>query len=86
MGRDDEAQEHIAIALPHMENEKEYDRACFESICGNIDKTLELLSIALEKKQTTLEFIRRDQDLDFVRQDSRYKIFETRFSQSVVEY
>jgi hypothetical protein len=47
---------------------------------------LELLSIALEKKQTTLEFIRRDQDLDFVRQDSRYKIFETRFSQSVVEY
>jgi tetratricopeptide (TPR) repeat protein len=86
IGRDSEAQQHIEIALPYMTNEKEYDRACFESIRGDIDKALELLTIALEKKQTTIEWIRRDLDLDFIRQDSRYKLFETRFSQSVVEY
>jgi len=86
MGQDAEAQRHIEIALPYMTNEKEYDRACFESIRGNIDRALELLTIALEKKQTTIEWIRRDLDLDFIRHDSRYKLFETRFSQSVVEY
>jgi tetratricopeptide (TPR) repeat protein len=86
IGRDGDAQQHIEIALPYMTSEKEYDRACFESIRGNIDKALELLTIALEKKQTTIEWIRRDLDLDFIRQDSRYKLFETRFSQSVFEY
>lgn len=86
MGQDDEAQQHITIAWPHMANEKEYDRACFESIRGNTDEALELLKIALEKKQTTIEWIRRDLDLDFIRDDSRYELLETRFSQSVVEY
>jgi tetratricopeptide (TPR) repeat protein len=86
LGQEEEAQEHISVALPFMVNEKEYDRACFESIRGNIDGALELLTIALEKKQTTIEWIRRDLDLDFIRHDSRYELLETRFSQSVVEY
>jgi tetratricopeptide (TPR) repeat protein len=86
MGKNDEAQKHIAIALPHMDKEKEYDRACFESIRGNIDEAISLLEGALEKKQTTIEFIRRDLDLDFIRQDPRYKLFEEKYSQSVVEY
>ena len=86
IGQEEEAQEHIAIALPFMTKEKEYDRACFESIRGNVDGALELLTIALEKKQTTIEWIRRDLDLDFIRHDSRYEQLEARFSQSVVEY
>ena len=79
-----EAMEHIAIALPYMVNEKEYDRACFESIRGNVDKALELLTVALDKQQTTIEWIKRDLDLDFIRQDQRYKQFEARYTLSVV--
>jgi len=86
MGKNDEAQRHIALALPYMAKEKEYDRACFESIRGNIDEAIQLLEGALEKRQTTIEFIRRDLDLDFIRQDARYKLFEEKYAQSVVEY
>ncbi|MCX6080069.1 MAG: tetratricopeptide repeat protein [Chloroflexi bacterium] len=86
IGKQAESQAHIEIALPHMAKEKEYDRACFESIRGNIDKALELLTIALDKNQTTIEWIRRDLDLDFIRQDPRYKQFEAHFSQSIVQH
>jgi tetratricopeptide (TPR) repeat protein len=86
LGQEEAAQEHIAIALPYMSNEKEYDRACFESIRGNTETALNLLTVALEKKQTTIEWIRRDLDLDFIRNDPRYKLLEIRFSRSVVEY
>jgi len=45
------AQEHIAIARPSMEFEKEYNRVCFESISGNADQAFALLETALEKGQ-----------------------------------
>ena len=86
VGKDDEAQRHIAIAAPFMKNEKEYDRACFESIRGNVNAALELLEVALEKKQTTIEWIQRDLDLDFIRQDPRYHLMTSKSSQSVVGY
>lgn len=86
IGQNEEAELHIAVALPFMDREKEYDRACFESIRGNNDKALELLTIALEKKQTTLEWIKRDLDLDFIRHDIRYGQLEARFSQSTAHY
>lgn len=73
LGREAEAQQHIELALPKMEGEKEYDRACFEAICGNADGALELLKIALEKKQTSIDWVRRDPDLDFIRDDPRFK-------------
>ena len=53
--------------------ETEYDRACFESICGNVDEALALLKVALEKKQTPFAWARRDPDLDFIRDDPRFK-------------
>jgi len=56
-----------------MTSEKEYDRACFAAICGNPDEAIELLKIALEKKQTSLDWVRRDPDLDFIRDDRRFK-------------
>jgi len=86
VGQDDEAQRHIAIAAPYMKNEKEYDRACFESIRGNVDGALDLLETALEKKQTSVEWIQRDLDLDFIRNDSRYRLLTSKSSQSVVGY
>jgi tetratricopeptide (TPR) repeat protein len=86
IGKHEEALKHISIAAPHMSKEKEYDQACFESIRGNVDQALVMLAAALEKKQTTIEFIRRDLDLDFIRSDSRYKLFEAKFAKAMVSY
>jgi tetratricopeptide (TPR) repeat protein len=86
LGKNEESQLHISIAAPFMAGEKEYDRACFESIRGNIEVALSLLKVALEKKQTTIEWIRRDSDIDFIRRDPRYELFEKQYSQNVIQY
>jgi hypothetical protein len=86
VGQYEEAQKHILIAAPYMKNEKEYDRACFESIRGNTNEALNLLAIALDKKQTTIEWIQRDLDLDFIREDDRYQMLAAKSSQSVIDY
>jgi tetratricopeptide (TPR) repeat protein len=68
-----EAEGHIAIARPTMENENEYNRACFESICGNTDQAIEFLKAALDKQQIQLDWVRSDPDLDFIRPDPRFE-------------
>ena len=73
IGNEAEAQEHIAIARPSMEFEKEYNRACFESISGDADQAFALLEIALEKEQFQIAMLRNDPDLDFIRNDARYE-------------
>jgi tetratricopeptide (TPR) repeat protein len=72
INKEAEAQEHIAIARPTMENENEYNRACFESICGNIDQAIEFLKAALDKQQIQIDWVRSDPDLDFIRTDPRF--------------
>lgn len=72
VGQDSLAGEHLAVVRPSMEKENEYNRACFESICGNADEALELLKTALEKKQIQLNWVHNDPDLDFVRNDPRF--------------
>ncbi len=72
LGKEAEAQEHIAIARPSMEYEKEYNRACFESISGNTDLAFALLETALEKEQIQTAMLRSDPDLDFIRSDPRF--------------
>ena len=56
-----------------MEYEKEYNRACFESISGNADQAFALLEIALEKEQIQIAMLRNDPDLDFIRSDARFE-------------
>ncbi|MDP3186058.1 MAG: tetratricopeptide repeat protein [Anaerolineales bacterium] len=73
LGRETDAAEQIALARPLMEKENEYNRACFESICGNMEEALRLLKIALEKRQTSLAWVSRDPDFDFIRDDPRFK-------------
>jgi tetratricopeptide (TPR) repeat protein len=74
MGREDLAQEHIGKAMKNIfDSENEYNRACLEAICGNTDHALELLRVALRNKQTYVDWILRDPDLDFIRQDPRFK-------------
>ncbi|MDP3186038.1 MAG: tetratricopeptide repeat protein [Anaerolineales bacterium] len=73
LGQENEAKKHITIALPTMKDETEYNRACFEAICGNADQALVLLRDALEKKQTSVDWVRRDPDFEFVHDDPRFK-------------
>ena len=69
-GLEELAQKHIGIAMKSIfDSENEYNRACLAAICGNTDQALELLRVALMNKQTYVDWILRDPDLDFIRQD-----------------
>jgi tetratricopeptide (TPR) repeat protein len=73
MGLQAEANSHIKAALPKLDSETEYNRACFEAICGNTDQAIELLQKALDLRQTSPEWVRGDPDLDFIRDDPRFQ-------------
>jgi hypothetical protein len=55
-----------------MKNESGYNLACFYAICGEVDKALEYLQQALLNKDTTIEWIRSDPDLELLHNDPRY--------------
>lgn len=63
LGREADAQEQIRIARPLMAKESEYNRACFEVICGNTDEALALLKVAFEKAPGLRDWARRGPDL-----------------------
>jgi hypothetical protein len=73
LGNDAEAIKHIEIALPNIRQEKAYNQACFEAICGNTERAIELLKTSLRVDQVPLEWLRRDPDLDFIRDDPRFQ-------------
>jgi ParB family chromosome partitioning protein len=73
VGNETDAQKHIEIARPKLGQEKAYNRACFESISGNSDQAIELLRIALSTDKTPVEWLLRDPDLDFIREDPRFQ-------------
>jgi tetratricopeptide (TPR) repeat protein len=74
LGLNELAQKHIGKAMRNIyDNESEYNRACLEAISGNAEQAIALLQIALEKRQTYLEWVIHDPDLDFIRDDSRFK-------------
>jgi tetratricopeptide (TPR) repeat protein len=73
MGQESKANHHIAAALPKMNNESSYNRACFYAICGDTELAFEFLRLALLNKDTTIEWIRSDPDLDPIRADQRFQ-------------
>jgi len=73
LGKESEYIEQIKIARELIGQEDEYNRASFESVCGNVEQALELLKAAIEKKQITKVWARRDPDFDFIRDDPRFK-------------
>jgi tetratricopeptide (TPR) repeat protein len=73
LGRKAEYREQVTIARELIGKEDEYNRACYEAICGNADEALQLLKVALQKRQTSMEWVQRDPDLDFIRDDPRFK-------------
>jgi tetratricopeptide (TPR) repeat protein len=74
MGLEELAQKHIGKAMKSIfDSENEYNRACLAAICGRADEALDLLRVALNNKQTYVDWILRDPDLDFIRHDPRFK-------------
>ena len=73
MGRTEEAKEHEALARELIQKENDYNRACFESLCGNMDEALALLKIAFEKGHSSKEWAKQDPDLENLRDDERFK-------------
>jgi tetratricopeptide (TPR) repeat protein len=74
MGLEELAQKHIGRAMKNFYNsENEYNRACLEALCGNVEQSIELLRIALKNKQTYVDWVLRDPDLDSIRRDPRFK-------------
>ena len=73
LGQEAEAQEEIARACPLMEKENEYNRACFAAICGEREEALRLLEIALQKRQVSRQWARRDPDLRSLHGDPRFE-------------
>ncbi len=74
MGLEELAQKHIGKAMKNIfDSENEYNRACLAAICGRADEAFDLLRVALNNKQTYVDWILRDPDLDFIRHDPRFK-------------
>ena len=67
----------------NFEDENEYNRACLEAICGNTDRALELLQIALQTRQTYIKWAKTDPDLDSLHGDQRFKTLLSAFATSV---
>lgn len=75
MGLEEVAQEHIEKARAmQFEGESDYNHACLEAICGNNDRALELLKVALQSKQTYITWAQNDPDLDTLRNDHRFQM------------
>jgi tetratricopeptide (TPR) repeat protein len=49
-----------------------YNLACLESICGNVEAALEALRRAAEAEKFDREWVRRDPDLQWIRDDPRF--------------
>jgi tetratricopeptide (TPR) repeat protein len=71
-GKTELAEKQKKLAQAFMQNGNEYQRAVFESVCGNSGKALELLEIALGKKQVGEDGVRRDPNFDFIRDEPRF--------------
>lgn len=73
LGKNTQADEHEKLARELVTKENEYNQACFEAICGNIEKALDLLKIAMEKGQSTKEWAKKDPDFENLRDEPRFK-------------
>jgi tetratricopeptide (TPR) repeat protein len=75
MGREAKALEHIEKARAmQVEGESDYNHACLEAICGNHDRALELLEVALQSKQTYVTWAQHDPDFHSLHKDHRFQM------------
>ena len=64
---------YVEIARALIPAEEYYDLACLDSICGNFDAALEWLSKAVKQDGFDSAWARKDPDLLWVREDSRFE-------------
>jgi tetratricopeptide (TPR) repeat protein len=83
MGLHDLAQKHIDVALQNVyEEENEYNQACLEAICGNTDRALELLQVAIEENPSYINWAQHDPDLDVLHHDERFYMLIQSFTEN----
>jgi tetratricopeptide (TPR) repeat protein len=75
MGLEEDAQEHIEKARAmQIDGESDYNHACLEAICGNNERALELLEVALQSKQTYVTWVQNDPDFHSLHNDHRFQM------------
>lgn len=72
LGEEGRAKVQEVVARDLIKSAKEYNKACFEIACGNVEKALVLLQIAIEKKQVRKQIIKQDPDFEMIREDPRF--------------
>ena len=73
LDRNTEAKKHEQLASELIQKEDEYNRACFESVRGNVEIALEFLRFSLENRQISKEWARQDPDFENIHDDPRFK-------------
>jgi tetratricopeptide (TPR) repeat protein len=73
LGHPAESAQFAAQARTLMKPEDWYNLACLESVCGNVDVAIEHLRRAAEDKEFDRAHAKRDPDLEWIRNDPRFK-------------
>ena len=72
-GRDKEADRHYGIAAQQASEADEFGQASFAAACGDADRAMSLLTVAMLKEQVPLGWLRIDPDLHLIRDDPRFR-------------
>lgn len=72
-GRQQDADEHYAIAKEMALKDDEYGQACFEVVSGNLEQAWALLDVALTQGQVQKGWLRIDPEFTFVTDDPRFQ-------------
>jgi tetratricopeptide (TPR) repeat protein len=85
-GRKDEYGDEVAAAHDRFSKgfNWPYSRACFAAVRGDLDEALRQLEIALQRRHVHPKWVRRDPDLDFIRDEKRYKDLMKRYKDVTV--
>ena len=70
-----EYDEECKIIRESIDDESDYHKACFESVCGNVSVCLASLRNAIHNKKVDLAWILIDPDLDSIRNDPEFIAF-----------
>ena len=73
LGRAQQAAESLEKAREYIQDESEYNKACYEAIVGNTDVALEHLTLALAQNPALRPWATRDPDLASLRGKPRFE-------------
>jgi len=73
VGRQQDGEEHYAIAKEMALKDDEYGQACFEVVSGNLEQALTLLEVALTQGQVQKGWLRIDPEFTFMTDEPRFQ-------------